>query len=444
MQLHTMEAVGYCITQSWLSIITGHSDCGKTELIRTLAHATGNELLEISINNATDTMDILGSFEQVDSRVLIVETIRQTLMLMEQYSRTASGSKSCQNEALAFLHSACRTSVSPESVPQLLHAAANVLMSSTGWDAELSVQRENLLDKILDRVKETIAAPPQTGRFEWVDGPLVRAIKQGHWALLDGANLCNPSVLDRLNSLCEPNGCLVLSERGYVDGKIQSLVPHPNFRLFMTVDPRYGELSRAMRNRGIEMAMIVDHTTEDCVQLREHARLPTALAHITDSRALMLQFDGFRRGLFISPIPPSLQALSWPSGLSMSEDFGMSDVIEQTAPIFTSTCALPMDSVETVFARIPSPKYLSLVDRLCVNSATHVPRDSVHRLRALLRVVLPPFFSLTESVRETICSTRSLPASFVSTQVSESPNNFSRCPHSVIARRCFPALFSMS
>ena len=48
------------------------------------------------------------------------------------------------------------------------------------------------------------------GRFVWVDGPLVHAMEQGHWLLLDNANFCNPSVLDRLNPLLERGGELEL------------------------------------------------------------------------------------------------------------------------------------------------------------------------------------------------------------------------------------------
>ena len=41
------------------------------------------------------------------------------------------------------------------------------------------------------------------GCFEWIDGQLVHALKYGHWLLIDNANLCSPSVLDRLNGLLE-------------------------------------------------------------------------------------------------------------------------------------------------------------------------------------------------------------------------------------------------
>jgi midasin len=56
------------------------------------------------------------------------------------------------------------------------------------------------------------------GRFEWVDGALTRAVECGGWVLLDNANLCNPTVLDRLNPLLEPGGCLYINECGQVGG----------------------------------------------------------------------------------------------------------------------------------------------------------------------------------------------------------------------------------
>ena len=51
----------------------------------------------------------------------------------------------------------------------------------------------------------------------------------------------------------EPGGHLALSERGVIDGNIPIVKPHPQFRLFLAMDPRHGEISRAMRNRGIEL-----------------------------------------------------------------------------------------------------------------------------------------------------------------------------------------------
>lgn len=93
-------------------------------------------------------------------------------------------------------------------------------------------------------------------RFQWVDGALTKAVETGSWVLLDSANLCNPTVLDRLNPLLEPSGELLLNECGAVGGKPRIIRPHADFRLFLALDPRHGEVSRAMRNRGVELFLL--------------------------------------------------------------------------------------------------------------------------------------------------------------------------------------------
>ncbi|XP_074663212.1 midasin-like, partial [Tubulanus polymorphus] len=94
------------------------------------------------------------------------------------------------------------------------------------------------------------------GQFEWVDSVLINALKSGDWLLIDNVNFCNPSVLDRLNAMLEPGGRLCINERGVIDGQIPTIKPHPQFRLILAMDPRNGEISRAMRNRGIEIYIL--------------------------------------------------------------------------------------------------------------------------------------------------------------------------------------------
>jgi midasin (ATPase involved in ribosome maturation) len=56
------------------------------------------------------------------------------------------------------------------------------------------------LEKIESRLERVSKG---ASHFEWVDSVLVSAIEHGHWAVFENANLCNASVLDRLNSLLE-------------------------------------------------------------------------------------------------------------------------------------------------------------------------------------------------------------------------------------------------
>ncbi len=103
-----------------------------------------------------------------------------------------------------------------------------------------------------------LSSPPL---FKWVDGPLVTAMQRGAWVVFDKANLCSSSVLDRLNPLFEPDGTLLLPESGFVDREV---VPHPRFRAFLTVDPTCGEISRSMRNRCVEIALIPPSSVAAC------------------------------------------------------------------------------------------------------------------------------------------------------------------------------------
>ncbi|KOC69200.1 Midasin, partial [Habropoda laboriosa] len=103
------------------------------------------------------------------------------------------------------------------------------------------------------------------GKFEWVDSVLVKCLQNGTWLLLDQVNLCSPAILDRLNGLLEPNGALTIGEKG-VDqgGNVFTVKAHKNFRLFLAMDPRHGEISRAMRNRGVEISIPTPHHVLPC------------------------------------------------------------------------------------------------------------------------------------------------------------------------------------
>lgn len=121
------------------------------------------------------------------------------------------------------------------------------LHAQTSPDSDLATVLKGAQD-LLQR-PTSIADP----KFEWLDGVIVQALQKGDWLVLDNANLCNASVLDRLNSLLEPEGSLIINEHCGADGEPRIIKPHSEFRIFLTVDPRYGELSRAMRNRAVEI-----------------------------------------------------------------------------------------------------------------------------------------------------------------------------------------------
>jgi midasin len=95
-------------------------------------------------------------------------------------------------------------------------------------------------------------AADSKGSLSFQDGLLVRALRLGHWVILDELNLAPSEVLEALNRLLDDNRELYLAEIN------ETVKPHPNFRLFATQNPSgaYGgrkPLSRAFRNRFVEI-----------------------------------------------------------------------------------------------------------------------------------------------------------------------------------------------
>ncbi|KAI9443340.1 midasin [Lactarius indigo] len=338
-----IEAMGLALQKGWLVIVSGAPDSGKTSLVRVVAELTGNALQELSVNHATDTSDILGSYEQVDSNFRALALVRRVLRLVETISRTFNGCRSHNLSNLGQLRTAIATPPPIEAFPNLLRATLSFLESLLIPD-DLCIQERLDLQKEL---RAELSTSRTVGQFEWIDGPLVKALKEGHWLLLDNANLCSPSVLDRLNSLCEPSGVLTLNERGLVDGVTPVIVPHPNFRLVMCVDPRLGELSRAMRNRGTESSYF----------------LPPPRT-VDASFMSPVDFEVMRRCL--QDLPPAEPCASWPPATVISGDSSASAVIDHVASIFprdASTLGSPPLAALNVFVRSITPAYTSHLSR---------------------------------------------------------------------------------
>lgn len=246
-----IESAIRCINQNTPLILTGPTNSGKTDLVRFLAHIVGAELDEFAMNSEIDSMDILGGYEQVDLTRSIMEVVSDVRKLLNSLivqnitSKTTEPITLSQSlEFLKYIDTAQLTASNYDSFHKFLQAYSSLYNSSTLNDL---LEKSEILN---NKTKED-----KSVKFEWFDGLLVKAVTKGHWLVLDNANLCNPSVLDRLNSLLETNGTLIINECSSEDGQPRILQPHPNFRLFLTVDPKYGELSRAMRNRGIEIFM---------------------------------------------------------------------------------------------------------------------------------------------------------------------------------------------
>lgn len=244
-RLHEIESLLICVKHNLPCILVGPSGCGKSVLLKQVAAQTGMSLVTFPMNADIDTMDLIGGFEQSDPLREANVALRQLRSTLE-VSTLSALPQSVPDIAVDLLHTLENRNQQAHDTDVLLRLIDG-LHTQTNSGSDLAVALEEAR-RLLQR--PTSVADP---RFEWLDGVIVQALQKGEWLVLDNANLCSASVLDRLNSLLEPEGSLIINEHCGADGEPRVIKPHPDFRIFLTVDPRYGELSRAMRNRAVEI-----------------------------------------------------------------------------------------------------------------------------------------------------------------------------------------------
>ncbi|XP_069830840.1 midasin-like isoform X2 [Dendropsophus ebraccatus] len=297
--LQSLEPVMKCVEMGWMVILVGPATVGKTSLIQLLALLTGNKLNIMSMNSAMDTTELLGGFEQADINrpwQQLLEQVWNAVVTLVRDSLLATDVSPDEAEILLRSWSNLNLSHKPKTMvdgghglfTEVLNKMETILLQIQRLNGKLNSFSKAEFAAILEsfhNFKDQLlhSVEGQTGgTFEWVDGMLVQSLRAGDWLLMDNVNFCSSSVLDRLNALLEPGGVLTVSERGVIDGTTPTITPHPNFRLFMTMDPSHGEISRAMRNRGVEV-YISEHSDDDHLDSYDVKTLINSLGVIGDN-----------------------------------------------------------------------------------------------------------------------------------------------------------------
>ena len=77
----------------------------------------------------------------------------------------------------------------------------------------------------------------ELGLFEWRDGVVVQAMREGGVLLIDEISLADDAVLERLNSVLEPERKLLVSERSWMEGEVYEIVAADGFVFLGTMNP---------------------------------------------------------------------------------------------------------------------------------------------------------------------------------------------------------------
>ena len=197
-----------------MMLIEGPTSAGKTAAVRYLAWKTQAPYRRINLSDATEVADLIGRYVGGELR----------------YSSSALQAMSATDLRLLCDHYKVAAEPRNASIAALVQAQQ---------------------------------------KSRWVDGPVVTALKRGEVLLLDEINLAPASVIERINSLLDDDGNLVLTEH-----KGEVIAPNKNFRVVSTCNPANyvgrKPLSEAFRSR--------------CTLLRAQALTQQDLVQIMQSR----------------------------------------------------------------------------------------------------------------------------------------------------------------
>lgn len=281
--LRPLEAITFCVKMKWPCLLVGPPASGKSTVLRILAESCNAKLEEIVLTPSSDVNELIGTFEQIDSAE-VCNRLLCSLKLLVCYASTTLILNPKGLSYMQYLHSlftslsqkVLHTSVFPSDLgnifnqDDILSLAKDIVAISIDVSSHF-IEFSKLANSTIRSAQEDIRCLSKVvtrtnssdgpAQFRWVDGLLVSALEKGHWLHLENVNLCSSSVLDRLNPLMETDGVLILTECGIQDsdnksGSPRVVKPHPNFRLFLSSNPSFGEISRAMRNRCIEVSFL--------------------------------------------------------------------------------------------------------------------------------------------------------------------------------------------
>ncbi|KAE9591036.1 putative cobaltochelatase [Lupinus albus] len=217
-------------------LLVGETGGGKTTVCQLLAEYMQLKLHILNCHQYSETADFIGRSKLISSYEEIIEQLKQLK---------------------AFTHFPEDFSVSSDidEASSTLDLLNGMLRKYKGQVCSADVSKEvihalEILKSNLDDLHEKWQSI-----FVWQDGPLVKAMTDGDLFLVDEISLADDSVLERLNSVLEPERKLSLAEKGGSD--LETITAHSNFFVLATMNPGgdYGkkELSPALRNRFTEI-----------------------------------------------------------------------------------------------------------------------------------------------------------------------------------------------
>ncbi|KUF91591.1 hypothetical protein AM588_10003219 [Phytophthora nicotianae] len=270
--LRLLEKMAAIVATCEPALLIGETGCGKTTIIQHMAAAMGQRLVVQNLNIQSDSSDLVGGFKPVEihllARPLYIDFVDLFTATFSQKSnagflnvvRIALEHKDWKKlvkgmrKAIQMATSKLQGSSGADRDVTESESGGSNKMSAAGTSTSVLVNRWDTFEAELVRFERQKEQAESHFAFSFVEGVLVKALREGHWVLLDEINLASSDTLERISTLLEhETSAFSLTERG----DVEIIRPHPNFRLFGAMNPSTDvgkkDLPPSLRNRFTEI-----------------------------------------------------------------------------------------------------------------------------------------------------------------------------------------------
>lgn len=249
-----LERIMCCIMSKEPVLLVGETGTGKTSSLQYLANIIGQKLIVINMNQQSDSADLLGGYKPVDMKFIFAPLKKEFEDVFCSYFSVEHNKKFLKN--INYCFNELRWDYLMQLMKKSCFAALDRLVNKEPTkDIEkktIFLQKWTNVKSKLEKLEAQLKHKSQLA-FSFIEGSLVKAIKNGDWVLLDEINLANAETLECLSGLLEgTKGSINLIERG--DKK--PIERDPNFILFACMNPSTDigkkDLPAGLRNRFTE------------------------------------------------------------------------------------------------------------------------------------------------------------------------------------------------
>eukprot|EP00960_Hanusia_phi_P077484 768699-Hanusia_phi.AAC.7 len=218
-----MEAIACCVYHNEPVLLTGETGTGKTTMVQYVASQVGAQLAVVNLSQQTDTSDLLGGFKPIDIRCLAQRVLDELLVLLPRVTSKVKNTSFLQTCKHRFEAKNWRGLV--KLLKQATQLVESLKCESSDEDMEeeggregsertrgkrkaeeeekkskktISKKTRKQWDEFSEKVAEferKVETTQGKFAFTFVDGILVKALKEGLWLLLDEVKFCSSSSL---------------------------------------------------------------------------------------------------------------------------------------------------------------------------------------------------------------------------------------------------------